>query len=58
MEESRRPGPGRSTAEAAVSERKKEIARRNEVGSAPLNVLPELLINTERPARVHMTLPG
>jgi hypothetical protein len=31
MSESSRPGPGRSTAEAAVSELKKEIARRNEV---------------------------
>jgi hypothetical protein len=30
MAESSRPGPGRSTAEAAVSELKKEIARRNE----------------------------
>jgi hypothetical protein len=30
MAESSRPGPGRSTADAAVSERKKEIARRNE----------------------------
>ena len=30
MAESNRPGPGRSTAEAAVSELKKEIARRNE----------------------------
>lgn len=28
--ESSRPGPGRSTADAAVSELKKEIARRNE----------------------------
>jgi hypothetical protein len=31
MAESSRPGPGRSTAESAVSELKKEIARRNEV---------------------------
>jgi hypothetical protein len=30
MSESNRPGPGRSTAEAAVSELKKEIARRND----------------------------
>ena len=30
MAESNRPGPGRSTAEIAVSELKKEIARRNE----------------------------
>ena len=30
MAESSRPAPGRSTAEAAVSELKKEIARRNE----------------------------
>jgi hypothetical protein len=30
MAESSRPGPGRTTAEAAVSELKKEIARRNE----------------------------
>ena len=30
MSESNRPGPGRSTAEAAVSELKKEVARRNE----------------------------
>jgi hypothetical protein len=30
MTESNRPGPGRSTAEAAVSELKKEVARRNE----------------------------
>lgn len=30
MAESIRPGPGRSTAEAAVSELKKEVARRNE----------------------------
>lgn len=30
MAESHQPGPGRSTADAAVSELKKEIARRNE----------------------------
>jgi hypothetical protein len=30
MAESNRPGPGRSTAEAAMSELKKQIARRNE----------------------------
>ena len=30
MADSRRPGPGRSTSDAAVSELKKEIARRNE----------------------------
>jgi hypothetical protein len=30
MAESSRPGPGRTTAETAVSELKKEIARRNE----------------------------
>ncbi len=30
MQDSTRPGPGRSTAEAAVSELKKEVARRNE----------------------------
>lgn len=30
MPESSRPGPGRSTAETAVSELKKEISRRNE----------------------------
>lgn len=30
MEESSQPGPGRSTAEAAVTDLKKEIARRNE----------------------------
>lgn len=30
MGESSRPGPGRSTAQAAMSELKKEIARRNE----------------------------
>ena len=30
MAESNQPGPGRSTAEAAVSALKKEIARRNE----------------------------
>ena len=30
MAESNRPGPGRSTADSAFSERKKEIARRNE----------------------------
>lgn len=30
MAESHSPGPGRSTAEVAVSELKKEIARRNE----------------------------
>lgn len=30
MAESNRPGPGRSTAESAVSDLKKEIARRNE----------------------------
>ncbi len=30
MVEPNRPGPGRSTSEAAVSEVKKEIARRNE----------------------------
>lgn len=30
MAESSRPAPGRSTAEAAVNELKKEIARRNE----------------------------
>jgi hypothetical protein len=30
MVEPNRPGPGRSTSEAAVNELKKEIARRNE----------------------------
>lgn len=30
MDESRNPGPGRSTAEAALSEVKKQVARRNE----------------------------
>ena len=30
MADSSRPGPGRSTSDAAVSELKKEIARRNE----------------------------
>jgi hypothetical protein len=30
MAELRRPGPGRSTSDAAVSDLKKEIARRNE----------------------------
>jgi hypothetical protein len=30
MADSRRPGPGRSASEAAVSELQKEIARRNE----------------------------
>ena len=30
MAESNQPGPGRSTAEAAVNELKKQIARRNE----------------------------
>jgi hypothetical protein len=30
MAESTRPGPGRSTSEAALSELKKRIARRNE----------------------------
>jgi hypothetical protein len=30
MDESRRPGPGRSTADQALSEVKKQVARRNE----------------------------
>lgn len=30
MDESRRPGPGRSTADEALSEVKKQVARRNE----------------------------